>query len=79
VGREIVDALVRLRNILSVEVPARSATDSVLLATWTTREFDSGKTGRTPEGVPLYRGEALQDPCGPANPPISHVEPCSVT
>ncbi|WP_280423096.1 hypothetical protein [Nocardia carnea] len=55
----VVDGLVRLREALDVEVPARSATDSLLLATWNIREFDSGKYGyRTPEAY-FYIAEII--------------------
>lgn len=47
----VIDGIKALRKGLAEQgVPARSATDSLLLATWNIREFDSGKYGwRGPE------------------------------
>ncbi|QQS47060.1 MAG: endonuclease/exonuclease/phosphatase family protein [Acidobacteriota bacterium] len=44
--------LLRLRNHLDREVPARTISDTLMLATWNIREFDSSKGGpRTPESI----------------------------
>ncbi|EFG78393.1 endonuclease/exonuclease/phosphatase family protein [Mycobacterium parascrofulaceum ATCC BAA-614] len=46
----IIDGIEALRDGLASELPSRSATDSLLLATWNIREFDSPKYGwRGPE------------------------------
>lgn len=48
--RRTVQGLKRLRTALSAQVPARTATNTLLLATWNIREFDSSKYGyRTAE------------------------------
>ena len=49
----------RLRSALSAEIPARSATDSLLLATWNIREFDSGKYGYRSQESYYYIAEIL--------------------
>lgn len=49
VRKRTVEGLKRLRPALARQVPGRTATDTLLLATWNIREFDSGKYG--------YRGD----------------------
>ena len=44
-----IDGLKQLRRALADAVPAKTTTDTLLLATWNIREFDSGKYG--------YRGD----------------------
>ncbi|WP_431971737.1 endonuclease/exonuclease/phosphatase family protein [Nocardia sp. bgisy134] len=55
----VIDGLLRLREGLAAEVPARSATDSLLLATWNIREFDSGKYGFRPVESYFYLAEIM--------------------
>ncbi len=45
--KRVIEGLKRLRPALSSAIPARTATDTLLLATWNIREFDSGKYGRS--------------------------------
>ena len=54
-----VEGLQRLRSALPASVPARTATDTLLLATWNIREFDSGKYGHRPEEPYYYIAEIL--------------------
>src|SRR5437763_16496669 len=55
----VIDGIESLRAGLAKQVPARSATDSLLLATWNIREFDSPKYGwRTAEPY-FYIAEIL--------------------
>lgn len=57
--KRTVQGLKRLRSALARQVPARTATDTLLLATWNIREFDSGKYGyRTTESY-YYIAEIL--------------------
>jgi endonuclease/exonuclease/phosphatase family metal-dependent hydrolase len=51
--------LKRLRPALSAAIPARTATDSLLLATWNIREFDSGKYGWRDDECYYYITEIL--------------------
>lgn len=46
-----VEGMQRLHRALSAAIPARSATDTLLLATWNIREFDSGKYGYRVENL----------------------------
>ncbi|MEO8080805.1 MAG: endonuclease/exonuclease/phosphatase family protein [Caldimonas sp.] len=57
--RRVVDGLRRLRPALSAAVPARTATDTLLVATWNIREFDSGKYGFRPLEPYYYIAEIL--------------------
>ncbi len=45
IRQRTVEGLKRLRPALSTNIPTRTATDTLLLATWNIREFDSGKYG----------------------------------
>jgi hypothetical protein len=49
----------RLRNALSAQIPAKTATDTLLLATWNIREFDSGKYGYRSQEAYYYIAEIL--------------------
>ncbi|HEX8621068.1 MAG TPA: endonuclease/exonuclease/phosphatase family protein [Allosphingosinicella sp.] len=50
--RQTAEGLLRLRDQLEKEVPRRTVTDTLLLATWNIREFDSSKYGyRTSEAL----------------------------
>lgn len=55
----IVAGLQRLRLGLSSALPSRTVTDSLLLATWNIREFDSGKYGYRGEEPYFYIAEIL--------------------
>ncbi len=51
-GRRTAETLLRLRGQLDTELPARNLSDTLLLATWNLREFDSAKYGpRLPEAL----------------------------
>ena len=39
------ERLLRLRGQMRAEIPARSVNDTLLLATWNLRDFDSNKFG----------------------------------
>ncbi|SDP39959.1 Endonuclease/Exonuclease/phosphatase family protein [Ralstonia sp. 25mfcol4.1] len=54
-----IEGLTRLRQALANQIPARTATDTLLLATWNIREFDSGKYGYRSEESYLYIAEVL--------------------
>lgn len=54
-----IEGLKRLRRGLAHDVPARTATDTLLLATWNIREFDSGKYGYRSDEAYLYIAEVL--------------------
>lgn len=55
----VVDGIESLRDALATEVPPRTSTDTLLLATWNIREFDSAKFGwRTVEPY-FYIAEIL--------------------
>ena len=49
----------RLRAALAAQIPAKSGTDTLLLATWNIREFDSGKYGFRPQESYYYIAEIL--------------------
>lgn len=55
----IVDGLSRLRAGLSAQIPARTTTDTLLLATWNIREFDSGKYGWRGDEAYYYIAEII--------------------
>ena len=57
--RRVIDGLKRLRAALSAGVPPRTATDTILLATWNIREFDSGKFGYRSDESYYYIAEIL--------------------
>lgn len=57
--RRTIDGLKRLRPELAAAIPARTATDTLLLATWNIREFDSGKYGYRGEEPYYYIAEIL--------------------
>lgn len=59
VRRRTIDGLKRLRPALAAAIPARTATDTLLLATWNIREFDSGKYGYRREEPYYYIAEIL--------------------
>jgi len=54
-----VAGVLRLRQALSAEIPMRSATNTLMLATWNIREFDSGKYGYRSEESYYYIAEIL--------------------
>jgi endonuclease/exonuclease/phosphatase family metal-dependent hydrolase len=54
-----VAGLKRLRPALTEAIPARTATDTLLLATWNIREFDSGKYGFRNDEAYYYIAEIL--------------------
>jgi endonuclease/exonuclease/phosphatase family metal-dependent hydrolase len=57
--KRVVEGLKRLRPALSSAIPARTATDTLLLATWNIREFDSGKYGFRGDEPYYYIAEIL--------------------
>lgn len=59
VRKRTVDGLRRLRPALATAIPARTATDTLLLATWNIREFDSGKYGFRSDEPYYYIAEIL--------------------
>ncbi|NGY05948.1 endonuclease/exonuclease/phosphatase family protein [Solimonas terrae] len=59
VRERTIDGLQRLRPALSTALPARTATDTLLLATWNIREFDSGKYGYRGDECYYYIAEIL--------------------
>lgn len=54
-----VAGLKRLRSGLANELPTRTATDTLLLATWNLREFDSGKYGYRTDEAYYYIAEVV--------------------
>lgn len=54
-----IEGLARLRHALAQDIPARTATNTLLLATWNIREFDSGKYGYRSDEAYLYIAEIL--------------------
>lgn len=54
-----IEGLRRLRPALATEIPSRTATDTLLLATWNIREFDSGKYGFRSDESYYYIAEIL--------------------
>lgn len=54
-----VEGMQRLRKALSASIPARTANDTLLLATWNIREFDSGKYDYRSEESYYYIAEIL--------------------
>ncbi|MGE0283606.1 MAG: endonuclease/exonuclease/phosphatase family protein [Rhizobiaceae bacterium] len=59
VRKRTVEGLKRLRVQLASAIPPRTATDTLLLATWNIREFDSGKYGFRGEEAYYYIAEIL--------------------
>lgn len=59
VRKRTVAGLKRLRTALAADVPAKTATDTLLLATWNIREFDSGKYGYRGDEPYFYIAEIL--------------------
>lgn len=59
VRRRTIDGLQRLRPALAEAIPKRTATDTLLLATWNIREFDSGKYGYRSDEPYYYIAEIL--------------------
>ena len=57
--RRIVEGLNRLRAALSSEIPQKTATDTLLMATWNIREFDSGKYGYRSDEAYYYLAEII--------------------
>jgi endonuclease/exonuclease/phosphatase family metal-dependent hydrolase len=57
--KRTVAGLKRLRAALAAQLPARTATDTLLLATWNIREFDSGKFGYRGDEPYFYIAEIL--------------------
>ncbi|CAI8758372.1 Endonuclease/exonuclease/phosphatase family protein [Pseudomonas sp. IT-P12] len=57
--RRTVKGLKGLRAALKEQIPARTATDTLLLATWNIREFDSGKYGYRDDESYYYIAEIL--------------------
>lgn len=55
----VVEGLQRLRPALAEEIPPRTATSTLLLATWNIREFDSGKFGYRSDEAYFYIAEIL--------------------
>ena len=54
-----IEGLKRLRQALAGAVPAKTMTDTLLLATWNIREFDSGKDGYRSDEPYYYIAEIL--------------------
>lgn len=59
VRQRTIEGLQRLRPALAAAIPARTANDTLLLATWNIREFDSGKYGFRDEEPYFYIAEIL--------------------
>ncbi|MCW5620283.1 MAG: endonuclease/exonuclease/phosphatase family protein, partial [Burkholderiales bacterium] len=59
VRKRTVEGLKRLRPALGRQVPGRTATDTLLLATWNIREFDSGKYGYRGDEAYYYIAEII--------------------
>jgi len=59
IRKRTIDGLKRLRPALAGSIPARTATRTLLLATWNIREFDSGKYGYRDDEPYYYIAEIL--------------------
>lgn len=59
VRQRVVEGLQRLRAALSADIPMRTATETLLLATWNIRELDSGKYGFRNDEPYYYMAEIL--------------------
>lgn len=57
--KRVADGLLRLYDQLAAEVPARTTSDTLLLATWNIREFDSGKYGLRSDEPLFYIAEIV--------------------
>lgn len=57
--KRTVEGLKRLRAALTAHLPGRTANDTLLLATWNIREFDSGKYGYRSEESYYYIAEII--------------------
>lgn len=57
--KRTIEGLQRLRASLAAAIPAKSGTDTLLLATWNIRELDSGKYGHRPAEPYYYMAEIL--------------------
>lgn len=57
--RRTIEGLQRLRPALAEAIPMRTANDTLLLATWNIREFDSGKYGYRNDEPYYYIAEIL--------------------
>ncbi len=58
-GRRTAQRLLALRDKLASEVPVRTIADTLLLATWNIREFDSEKYGTRPDEALFYIAEII--------------------
>ena len=59
VRQRTIEGLQRLRPALAQAIPTRTATNTLLLATWNIREFDSGKYGYRNDEPYYYIAEIL--------------------
>lgn len=59
VRQRTIEGLQRLRTALAGQIPTRTVSDTLLLATWNIREFDSGKYGYRSEEAYYYIAEIL--------------------
>jgi endonuclease/exonuclease/phosphatase family metal-dependent hydrolase len=50
----VIDNLLKLRHQIQVQVPSRTVRDTLLLATWNVRDFDSNKFGHGPRLLESY-------------------------
>ncbi len=57
--RRVADRLLLLRQKLAEEIPRRTLNESLLLATWNIREFDSGKYGARTDEAYHYIAEII--------------------
>jgi endonuclease/exonuclease/phosphatase family metal-dependent hydrolase len=57
--KRTIDGLKRLRSALSAAIPSRTISDTLLLATWNIREFDSGKYGYRSDEAYYYIAEII--------------------
>ena len=58
-GKRIAEGLLRLRTKLDAEVPVRTREETLLLATWNIREFDSTKYGSRTDDAFFYLAEVI--------------------
>jgi len=52
--QRVIDRILGLRRLLAASVPRRTATETLLLATWNIRDFDSNKFGHGPRLAESY-------------------------
>lgn len=57
--RRIAQKLLKLREVMAAEVPERTLNESLLLATWNIREFDSSKYGERSKEALYYIAEII--------------------